>query len=74
MGPKATTPVVYTDEWAYVPVGPQGERQLFGLCSDPYAERNMIAGHSDDADRLHAKLLEWLRKVEAPTETIHLFE
>ncbi|MEE8398263.1 MAG: sulfatase, partial [Desulfobacterales bacterium] len=36
--PKATTPVIYTADWAYAPIGPERQRQLFDLKADPYAE------------------------------------
>ncbi len=67
------TPVVYTEKWAYVPVGADGERELYDLQADPYAEANVISEHPDVADDLHGKLLAWLQEVEAPEEAIAVF-
>jgi arylsulfatase A-like enzyme len=52
---NALTPAVYTQRWAYVPVGPGGERELYDLAEDPLAAR-------------HAKLLKWLEDADAPPE------
>ncbi|MHB9033122.1 MAG: sulfatase, partial [Anaerolineae bacterium] len=38
---KWVTPVLYTERWAYAPIGPEGERQLFALETDPNAEVNI---------------------------------
>jgi len=64
------TPVVYTDRWAYAPMGPQGRPELFDLRRDPYAARNVIAGHRGVAAGLHANLVDWLRGIDAPPEAI----
>ena len=71
--PTAAMPVVYTDEWAYVPIGPLGQRELYHLPNDPYAERNIAADHPQIVEALHARLLEWLREVEAPEEASLVF-
>ena len=67
------TPVVYTHEWAYAPFGPRGERQLFALRHDPYAEKNVIRQHRGAACRLHENLIAWLRELDAPPEAIAPF-
>ena len=69
----AVTPVLYTDKWAYAPFGPQGQRELFDLEADPYAETNIIADHPAVADDLHAKLVGWLRDIGAPDEALAVF-
>ena len=71
---KAVTPVVYTKRWAYARVGKTGRDELADLTSDPYAERNVIGRHRAVADRLHAALVEWLKQIDAPTETLAVYE
>ncbi|MBU0607595.1 MAG: sulfatase-like hydrolase/transferase, partial [Armatimonadetes bacterium] len=70
IGRKATTPVVYTPEWAYVPVGAEGEKELYRLPDDPYAETNVIADSPAVADDLHRRLAAELRALGAPDEAI----
>jgi arylsulfatase A-like enzyme len=65
---KAVTPVVYTEKWAYVPIGPYGERELYDLADDPLAEKNVAAGHDAQMRDLHGRLLDWLKKIDAPKE------
>jgi len=71
---EAVTPVVYTKKWAYVPVGPTTKPELFDLTKDPYAERNVIGKHRRIAKRHHAMLVNWLREMDAPEDTLALFE
>jgi len=68
MPADAETPVVYTQRWAYVPVGPGGARELYDISKDPLAERDVAAGNESVCDELHAKLLSWLQSVGAPPE------
>ena len=70
--PKATTPVIYTEDWAYAPVGPERERQLFDLKADPYAETNIAADHPDRVKDLHERFTTWLQDLDSPTETLDL--
>jgi len=67
---KCTTPVLYTAEWAYVPIGPDGTRELYDLRRDPLAAANVAGGHPDVAGRLHDRLLAWLRDMKAPAEAV----
>jgi arylsulfatase A-like enzyme len=71
---KPVTPVVYTKRWAYGPIGPQGERELFDLKADPYCENNIAADHPDVVKDLHGKLTGWLREIDAPKEAISPFK
>ena len=71
---KATTPVLYTKKWAYAPFGPTGRPELFDLAADPYAEKNIAAEHPGTVKSLHAKLVNWLRELDAPPATTALFE
>lgn len=63
---KCVTPVLYTKKWAYAPIGAEGQRELFDLEADPYGEKNVASTHPDVADSLHARLVAWLREMEAP--------
>ncbi len=69
---KATTPVIYTRDWAYAPVGPERERQLFDLKADPYAETNIAADSPDIVKELHERFEGWLQSLDSPTETLDL--
>ena len=68
--PKATTPVLYTDEWIYAPVGPERQRQLFAARTDPGAETDVAARHPDLVRDLHQRLIAWLQAVGAPPEAL----
>lgn len=70
--PCATTPVLYTDRWAYAPIGPDGGRQLFDLHADPYAETDVGADHPEEVAALNERLEGWLRDMDSPAETIDL--
>jgi len=65
---NAETPVVYTQRWAYVPVGPGDARELYDISKDPLAERDVAAENAAVCDELHAKLTGWLESVGAPPE------
>ena len=67
---KWTTPVLYTQQWAYVPIGPHGGCELYHLADDPYAAGDVAAQHTDIVEALHARLLAWLREVDAPAEAL----
>ena len=71
---KRVTPVLYTEQWAYAPIGMDGEPELFDLAADPYAETNVAGKHGDVARELHGKLSGWLRDMDAPPEAIAVFE
>ena len=69
---KATTPVLHTKDWAYAPVGPERERQLFDLNADPHAETNIAADRPDIIKELHERFTAWLKSLDSPTETLDL--
>jgi len=64
----ATTSVVYTKEWAYVPVGTDGKPELYDLESDPLGERNVIGDNPEIAEELSKKLFAFLEEMNAPDE------
>ena len=68
------TPVVYTDKWAYVPLGIDGKRELYNLEKDPYGEKNIADSHPKIVTQLHTSLVGWLRELQAPAEAILPFE
>jgi arylsulfatase A-like enzyme len=67
-------PVVYTHDWAYVPVGPHGECELYDRRADPYATRDLAGEHPDVVDEMHEMLLGWLREMDAPEDGIKIWE
>ena len=71
---QTSTPVLYTERWAYAPIGMDGQRELFDLEADPYAEQDVSEGHEPLVRELHDRLVAWLRDIGAPAETIGLLE
>ena len=71
---NCVTPVVYTERWAYAPVGSYGGRQLFDLSVDPLAETNLIDDNKEVADDLHDALHQELRKLDAPDEAVQVWQ
>ena len=69
-----TTPVLYTESWAYAPLGSRGERELYDITGDPYAESDVAAEHPQVVSRLHDRLLSWMRDIDAPTAAMAVFE
>ena len=70
--PQAVTPVVYGEKWAYAPIGADGERELFDLEADPYAEADVASRYPEIVSELHDKLIAWMREIGAPEEAIKL--
>jgi len=68
------TPALYTDRWAYVPIGAHDERELYDLDADPYAQADVACEHPDLVRSLHARLIDWLRDMDAPEEAIAVFD
>lgn len=65
---KATTPVLYTQRWAYIPIGAQGSAELYDLENDPYGENDVAKSHPDVGTELHGEFLGWLEEIGAPEE------
>ena len=68
--PGSTTPMLYTEEWAYTPVGSEGDPELYNIKNDPCAETNVASDNPKVMNDLHEMMLKWLKKIEAPAETI----
>ena len=64
------TPVLYTEKWAYAPIGADGEPELFDLEVDPYAEADIAAEEPAIVRDLQDRLIAWLREIDAPEEAI----
>ena len=71
---KSVTPVLYSKKWIYVPVGPEGQRELFDAQDDPGAERNVAGDHRTVVNDLHEALLAWLKEMDAPPEAVQVLE
>ncbi|MEM7538374.1 MAG: sulfatase [Chloroflexota bacterium] len=69
------TPMLYTTEWAYTPVGSSldGAPELYAIADDYYAEQNVIDQYPQIADGLHNKFLGWMRAMGAPEDAIAVY-
>jgi len=67
------TPALYTDEWCYAPWGPGGETQLFAI-TDTDCEKNVASDNAGVVEELHAKLVGWMKEMDAPAEAMAPFE
>lgn len=72
--PKSVTPVLYTSQWAYVPVGAEGECELYDLRSDAYAETNVAGGNGVVVGALHEKFVAYMKDLNAPEACIEVFK
>jgi len=72
--PTQTTPVLYMEKWAYAPIGPEGEQELFDLTEDPYAEVNIASDYPEVVQTLHSTFIQWFRDIDAPSEVIEIFD
>ena len=67
---KVNTPVLYTEEWAYAPIGRTGERELYELESDPGADANVADDHPAVVREMHERFIGWLKEMDAPQAAI----
>ena len=67
---RSTTPVVYSDEWIYAPIGMEGETSLFDRKTDPMAETNVAADHPGTARAMQDLLNQYLADLEAPERAV----
>lgn len=66
--PEATTPVLYTPHWAFVPVGPQGDAELFDWVKDPECKTNLLHHNTPLVNELKRSFRTWLEDMEAPNQ------
>lgn len=71
---KWTTPVLYTEHWAYAPIGADGKPELYDLETDAYAESNRAFDHPEVVTELHGRLLDRLKELDAPQEARAVFK
>jgi arylsulfatase A-like enzyme len=63
---EATTPVLYTAKWAFVPVGPQGDPELFDWTNDPLCMDNVLENNPIATRQLKDLFISWLEEMDAP--------
>ena len=71
---KWTTPVLYTEKWAYAPIGADGLPELYDLETDPYAERDLAGDHPTIVRELRERFVGWLHDIGAPEDAIAVFD
>ena len=69
LAPGATTPMLYTDRWAYTPIGSAGPCELYDLKRDPCATKNLARKHPRIAAEMHRTLVTYLEDMDAPPES-----
>jgi len=70
---QACTPVVYSESWAYVPIGPYEETELYRLDDDPYGEKNVADANPEIVEEMHGQLVAWFEEIGAPPEAIEVY-
>ncbi len=63
-------PVFYAERWAYVPIGVQGDPELYDLENDSGALDNVIERHTDVAHDLRGKIRDELEGLGVPAAVI----
>jgi len=71
---KGITPVLYTQKWAYTPIGPTAQPELYDLDTDPYAETDVSGDNLQIVSQLHNQLIDWLKNINAPPQAVNVFE
>ena len=71
---NTVTPVVYTEKWAYAPIGVCGERELYDREADPGMETDVATDRPKIVEELHERLFTWLREINAPDEAMAALE
>lgn len=67
---QVVTPAVYTDDWVYVPIGPDGEVCLYERPADPMAETNVAPDYPSIAREMQERLNAYLDSLHAPAEAL----
>jgi len=70
----SNVPMVYTEKWAFAPVGSDGSPELYDMEADPTCEKNVAGDHADALADMRAKAVRWLKGVDAPEEVIAVFQ
>ena len=70
---KATTPMVYTTQWACAPIGSEGPSELYDLRTDPECTTDLADRHPDLVKELRAAAVGWLHDLNAPAGSIEPF-
>ncbi len=70
--PYIAMPVLYTDQYAYVPFGPKLKPELFDMKRDPGCTKNIAAGKPAVARRLHKQFLTFLTETGMKEEALKL--
>lgn len=73
-GPRGVTPMLYSDEWAFAPVGSKGNPELYLLADDPACQLNVAQDNSGAVSDLTTHLHDWLRQLEAPLDVLDLWQ
>ena len=63
---KAVTPALYTNDWIYVPVGPDGGEELYDRDKDRLAADNVALQNPDTVSALREQFKAWLAGLDAP--------
>ncbi|MBV7327076.1 sulfatase-like hydrolase/transferase [Chloroflexi bacterium TSY] len=68
------TPMLYTNRWAYTPIGHNRARELYDLEADPNAAQNVAFDYPGVVEDLHGKIVGWLTEMNAPLELLKVLE
>jgi hypothetical protein len=68
--PLKTRIAVRADDGWSLHFHPQYEPEVYFIPGDPGETENIFEGNEDQAERLHAAFMEFLREVDAPGDTI----
>jgi len=71
---NSNTPMVYTEKWAYAPVGSDGGAELYDLEADPTATNNVAAANPSVVAEMAEKAVKFLKTLDAPGEVAKVFE
>ena len=74
MPSNRVTPMLYTERWAFAPVGSYGERELYDLAADPQTKTNLADDMGNVADDMHNAFIQELHKLDAPPEAIEVWK
>ena len=57
-----------TSKWSYLYGGDEAPSELYDLAADPDEQRNLLSERRDQAERMHARYLEFLERIACPRE------